>query len=326
MKLWLIHSVSLLFSISSVTAVDFSDPSYDPKTDPRNILKYIPNNALTTAGLVCYLVVAVAQTYLTIRYGAKYMLYMAVAAYIYAAGLALRYALHSNPDSLAFGITQNILTVLAPCGFIAADYVVLGRLSRWLKADAHLWIRPTRIAVFFVVSDLFTLNIQGTGAGFYTSDHPERVKMGQDIVLAGLILQLISFLFFTFIYVRLLYRVHRYEPHIWFKHSGQSFLRDWRSLAYALCFSSVGVLIRSFYRVIELAQGSQGHIATTEGYFYALDALPLFLATAVFIPFWPGQYIPASEELASLDVKGIELDATTSLPGSTSHPLLSNAA
>lgn len=32
-------------------------------------------------------------------------------------------------------------------------------------------------------------------------------------------------------------------------------------------------------------------------YFYVLDALPLFVATAVYFPFWPGQYIsPVPEE------------------------------
>jgi hypothetical protein len=49
--------------------------------------------------------------------------------------------------------------------------------------------------------------------------------------------------------------------------------------------------IRSFYRTIELSQGFGGHLATTEGFFYGLDTYPLFLAIAVYIPFWPSQFI-----------------------------------
>lgn len=37
-------------------------------------------------------------------------------------------------------------------------------------------------------------------------------------------------------------------------------------------------------------------------YFYALDALPLFLATVIYAPFWPGKYISPipREEVLSL--------------------------
>lgn len=49
--------------------------------------------------------------------------------------------------------------------------------------------------------------------------------------------------------------------------------------------------IRSFYRVVELSQGYQGHLATTEAFFYGLDTLPLFLAISIYTPFWPGRFI-----------------------------------
>lgn len=67
--------------------------------------------------------------------------------------------------------------------------------------------------------------------------------------------------------------------------------------------------------MIEFAQGPKGFLLTHESqsritciavrsdirlnsvYFYVLDALPLFVATAVYFPFWPGQYIsPVPEE------------------------------
>jgi hypothetical protein len=62
--------------------------------------------------------------------------------------------------------------------------------------------------------------------------------------------------------------------------------------------------------VIELSQGFEGHIATVEALFYALDTLPLFLAIAVYVPFWPGRFIAPiprinrSEEEGSSDNVG----------------------
>ncbi|KAI0080969.1 RTA1-domain-containing protein [Panus rudis PR-1116 ss-1] len=323
MNKWLSFLIVLLLSLSSAWAIDFSDPSYDPKTDPKNILKYIPDNTLTTVGFVCYLLVGLSQTYMTFRYGARHMLYMVVAAYTYSLGLVMRYGLHSNPQNKNLYIAENTLVVLSPCGFIAANYVLLGRLSRWLKGSDHLWIRPTRIAVIFVASDITTFLIQGTGGGLTVTDDPDRAKLGQDIFLAGLILQLVSFALFTIIYLRFLYRVRKYEPYVWRKHSRLPFLQDWRSLAFALCISAVGVLVRSFYRVVELAQGYSGYLATTEVFFYALDALPLFIATAVFVPFWPGRYIPPTKELLESESVETELGVT---PGASGHTLLYTSA
>lgn len=43
---------------------------------------------------------------------------------------------------------------------------------------------------------------------------------------------------------------------------------------------------------MELGQGFQGFLATTERFFYGLDTLPLFIAIVVYLPFWPGRFIP----------------------------------
>lgn len=56
-------------------------------------------------------------------------------------------------------------------------------------------------------------------------------------------------------------------------------------------------------RTIELSQGFEGRLATMEAFFYGLDMLPLFIAVAVYVPFWPGRLIPRVpvEHKAELD-------------------------
>jgi hypothetical protein len=68
--------------------------------------------------------------------------------------------------------------------------------------------------------------------------------------------------------------------------------RNWHALAGALTVSCVGIIVRSGYRCAEFAQGPRGHLATSEGFFYGLDTLPLFVAIAVYVFFWPGRFIP----------------------------------
>ena len=78
----------------------------------------------------------------------------------------MRFGLHAQPESKGIYIAEYLFVVLSPCGFIAANYVLLGRLSRWMKGDKHLWISPNRITLVFVLSDVVTFLIQVSfGAG-----------------------------------------------------------------------------------------------------------------------------------------------------------------
>ena len=52
--------------------------------------------------------------------------------------------------------------------------------------------------------------------------------------------------------------------------------------------------IRSVYRTIELSQGFEGRLSTIEAFFYGLDTFPLFLAIVIYVPFWPGRFIPVA--------------------------------
>ena len=78
----------------------------------------------------------------------------------YALGIAFRFGLHLHPESHSLYILEYLFVVLSPCGFIAAEYVLLGRLARWLKASQHVLIPPNRITLVFVLSDVSTFLIQ----------------------------------------------------------------------------------------------------------------------------------------------------------------------
>ncbi|KAI0070246.1 RTA1-like protein [Panus rudis PR-1116 ss-1] len=274
-----------------------ADPYADPKNDIYNPLRYIASNALTSVAFALYLVTALIQSYFALRIGGQFMAAMVIAEYTFCVGLGLRYGLHAHPESKGIYIAEYLFVVLSPCGFIAADYVLLGRLSRWLKCDSHLYIRPTRITIVFVTSDVVTFLIQAAGGSVSTSNSPDTALAGSRIFLAGLALQLLSFLFFSTVYARFLYRVYKYEPQVWSRDAGKPWYKDWRSLGAALFLSCIGILIRSIYRTIELGEGYLGHLATTEAFFYGLDTLPLFIAVAIYVPFWPGRFIPDLKDL-----------------------------
>jgi hypothetical protein len=100
------------------------------------------------------------------------------------------------------------------------------------------------------------------------------------------------------------YRVHKFEHEAWLLHRENRWYNDWRMLGIALGVSCVGIIIRSFYRVVELSQGFFGPIAQNEGLFYALDTLPLFIAIFVYVPFWPGRFIQGEPGVALRNTMG----------------------
>lgn len=116
--------------------------------------------------------------------------------------------------------------------------------------------------------------------------------------MIGLILQLVSFLTFCAIFIVFLVRLRSRYPSKWED-------RQWRPLVWALLVSSTGVIvsltpvqaesmrsvasvqIRSVFRTVENSQGFHGYLSVHEGYFWALDALPLAVAVGMLVPFWP---------------------------------------
>ncbi|EJD37898.1 RTA1-like protein [Auricularia subglabra TFB-10046 SS5] len=304
------HGLSLLALAILVTGQAASqpyipaDPYADPKHDPLNLLRYISNDALVGVANALTMIVALSQLILAYKYRTWWLLILPISIIIFSEGLAVRFILSHNPRSLAAFIAQSTLVVLSPCAFIAADYMLLGRLAKHLGQERHMLILPSRITKIFVLSDVTTFLVQGTGSGMSVVRNPTARDLGSHVFFAGLLLQLISFTLFTAMFALWTYRVRTKDPHIWLQDRNKKWYRDWRSLAGALAISCVGIIIRCIYRVAEGTQGYFGPLATTEWIFYTFDVLPLFIAVSVFVPFWPGRFLPAPKPLeqAEMDI------------------------
>lgn len=216
---------------------------------------------------------------------------MVIGEYIYGIGFGFRFALHYNPDSLGIYIAEYLLIVLSPCFFIAANYVLLGRIAREIDCAHQVLLPVRRLTLIFVLSDVSTFIIQAVGATVTTSTNYDSALTGLHIFLAGLVLQLTSVVLFCIIYARFLYKVRTNERAIWIRDTKQRWNSDWRTLAAALVVSCSGILIRSCYRVAEVAQSFHGSLTESQEAFYLGDTFPLLVAIVIYVPFWPGRYI-----------------------------------
>ena len=84
--------------------------------------------------------------------------------------------------------------------------------------------------------------------------------------------------------------------------------------------------VRSVFRICEFAQGYDGVLRTTEGYFYGLDALPLWIAIAVFAVIWPPTFLPEDHKPfadlsgGSYDMQRLNTESPTDVAQYYGHP------
>lgn len=121
-----------------------------------------------------------------------------------------------------------------------------------------------------------------------------KLKLGEDVIIVGLIVQILFFSFFVVVSV-IFHRRMIDRP----TSASLSTVCNWQRYMCILYFASVLIMIRCLYRVIEYIQGSAGTLQSHEYYAYIFDATLMFLVMATLLVFHPSQIL--STEHKQLD-------------------------
>lgn len=190
---------------------------------------------------------------------------------------------HHNPKALGPYIMQSLLLLVAPALFAATIYVVLGRIIRALHAERFSIIRLNWLTRFFVIGDVFSFFLQCGGGGLMTSS--SSVKLGQHVVVGGLVFQVVWFGGFIFAAGVFHHRM-RVVPTVTEK-------MNWKQLMYVLYAASTMILVRSVFRVVEFAQGNDGYLMRREVWMYIFDAVLMTAVMTLFNIYHPSSYLQA---------------------------------
>lgn len=246
----------------------------------ERVFGYRPTDALSIAAAVVYGIVGSALMFRTMKSKAWWALCLPIGAFFEAKGFGLRYLSKFWPNSVAVFAIEELFIVCAPASFLAFNYIVYGRLISYVGAEYSI-VNPRRVALAFVISDVFTFVLQASGSALQTSD--KMASTGQKITLVGLVLQAVSYGLFCLLLVK---------SHFNIRTSGSPLIyKACIKLIWVLYFSSAFVSIRCIYRIVEYAQGRGGYLLTHEVFLFTLDTLPLLLAIIIYIPFWPAKYL-----------------------------------
>ncbi|KAG1777050.1 RTA1 like protein-domain-containing protein [Suillus placidus] len=279
--------IIVAFLIGAVRAASGNSTiSVEGPTIVSVVFRYDPNKVAAAVAGGLYSIASVCLFMRLSMNKAWWGLCLPIASTFMSVGFFMRIPMAMNPNSLPIFMVQQLFTLLPPAAYLAFNYILYGRFIVNCVDRRYSWIKPEKVARYFVISDITTFLIQGGGGGLEASTNVTSDKLGANILLAGLVIQTLSFAFFMIL-----------VAHAWHGIVRDGFLprqEPWGPILWILMFSSTAYMIRCIYRVIELAQGNGGYLITHEIYFYLLDSLPLLTGICTYIIYWPTKYLETS--------------------------------
>ncbi|KAJ5716736.1 hypothetical protein N7488_002382 [Penicillium malachiteum] len=257
----------------------------EPLKSGYYVWHYVPSIAAAVIFVLLFGVVTSYHFWKLFKTKVRFTIPFAIGGLFEFIGYAARIGASNNTGKLMPYIIQSIFILLAPTLFAAAVYMVLARIIRAVNGEAYSPIRINLITKIFVSCDILTFFIQGGGAGMMAESSLSNT--GQYIVLAGLLLQILTFVMFVVTAVTFARRMGK-SPTPAALQSDIPWNQHLRSL-YAV---SAMILIRSIFRVIEYGLGNNGYLLGHEWPTYVFDALPMFIGMVCFAVWYPSALQP----------------------------------
>lgn len=156
--------------------------------------------------------------------------------------------------------------------------MILGRLIRTVKGE-HLSLVPVQwVTRLFVTGDVIAFTLQAGGGGIQAAGTLELYNIGEKVIIAGLLVQIVIFGFFVVTSVLFHVRLLKNPTHV--SNTGEI---PWKRYLVVLYVTSAIILVRSIFRVVEYLQGNSGYLISHEIFLYIFDALLMAITMAIFV-------------------------------------------
>lgn len=191
-------------------------------------------------------------------------------------------------------LIQIICLTIAPAFLAAGIYLCLSRIVSTFGIE-NSRIKPLSYPRIFIPCDIASLVLQALGGGIAsakTHQH-EDPTVGNNIMIAGLVFQVVTLLIFITLAldftIRTISRFHKLgqdalDP----RHAKLRGSLRFKGFLAALSFATLCIFTRCVYRVAELSEGWNGHLIKTQKYFIALEGAVIVAAVLSLNIFHPG--------------------------------------
>ena len=222
-----------------------------------------------------------------------FMIALALGSLTECIGYTGRILLHQNPWSNAGFEIQICCLIMAPAFISAAIYLTLKHLT--LCFGPHLNRFPARYYTWaFISADILSLILQGSGGGIAATanDGSNMLNVGTDMMLTGIVLQVVTLLIFGGLALDFYLRLRRDNIPLTTEATNIKHKPSFKLFLSGLALAYLTVFTRCVYRIAEMANGWSNPIMQSEDDFIALDSVMVLLATAALTLFHPGYCFP----------------------------------
>ncbi|OAA63080.1 RTA1 like protein [Cordyceps fumosorosea ARSEF 2679] len=263
---------------------------------------YVPSMPAAIVAVVLFGLLTSGVVWRSISTRTRFSIPFAIGGLFEFIGYVARAAAPDKTDNLILFILQTVSILVAPALFAASVYMVLSRLARSVHGERHLVIRPRWLTLVFVLGDICSFLVQSAGGGLMASASFSRTT-AQNIILAGLLIQIVLFGLFSVTAIIFHVRMRRWPSAASRGGSGNGGV-PWQRILCMMYVVSVLIMVRSVFRVVEYVMGKGGYLLTHEWTLYVFDALLMVLTMAVFVWWYPGRLTPPPAAWESVEGAG----------------------
>ncbi|CAG8957696.1 hypothetical protein HYFRA_00000031 [Hymenoscyphus fraxineus] len=269
---------------------------------PLATVKYIPSllgNAFYLSIFVLLFLLQIYQTYLFRTW--SFSVAMLAGIIFEIVGYIGRVQLHFNPFSPDAFLTYFINIMIAPVFFTAAIYFIFSRVMVFYGTP-HYRFSPKDTFIIFTTSDTISLVLQCAGGiSSIVAGRKVDSNHGIHVMLAGLIFQAFSLLMFMGLAAEYGWQIRRERR--WRVNGTQNMgntkkAARVRLVVIGLMVSTISILTRSSYRIVELWRGVGGTLANQQVPFMIFEGGIIVLASITLTILHPGiAFSPRWEEV-----------------------------
>jgi hypothetical protein len=192
-------------------------------------------------------------------------------------------------------LVQIICLTIAPAILAAGVYLCLSRIVTTFGQD-NSRISARTYPIFFVTCDIVSLLLQAGGGGYASvkMHNREDPKVGNNIMIVGLSVQVFTLLVFILLTldfaVRTIRRISRMGARHALDQQHAELRKSWsfKCFLVALSVSTLCIFTRCVYRVAELSDGWEGHLMKKQNLFLGLEGAVILVAVYLLNSFHPG--------------------------------------
>ncbi|KAF8601736.1 RTA1-domain-containing protein [Ceratobasidium sp. AG-I] len=260
---------------------------------------YVPTGWVGITFLVLFGITTGAHLLQAILFRTRYMIPTLVLCGVgELIGWGGRYWGHVSPHNGDAFMMQICTTIISPSFMTAAMFLILPKVISELGVQ-YSRISPRLYSIIFITADVTALVIQAAGGAMAsTANTPEGSKTGGNIMLVGIVVQFVAVILFTILGLEFVARFSLDRPARKLSDEHDYKRTGWSTAARGVVLMLVGlgiatlfIIIRSVYRTIELTDGWNGVIISTEKWFNWFDGMPIVVAMVTFNFFHPGHLL-----------------------------------